>query len=129
MYAIDVVRKEECLEKISSPCLADGGYLCVKGKMSVISNAGQGNLECLWKSKPLNINSSEKKNLSAISLKTDTPLKLTVSGKFGRKVLRVDKKNYLKKVNLTSNEFAFSLEGEQLQISEINLKYKNIGGV
>ena len=62
MYAIDVVRKEECLEKISSPCLADGGYLCVKGKMSVISNAGQGNLECLWKSKPLNFNSSEKKN-------------------------------------------------------------------
>ncbi|MBE5749300.1 MAG: hypothetical protein E7346_00355 [Clostridiales bacterium] len=130
MYAIDVVRKQEYLEKVSSPCLADGGYLLVDGKMRVMSNGeGTRSLDCVWQSKALDFGSSKKKNLSEISLKTDTPLKLTVSGRFGEKVFKVKKGHNLKKVNLTSDEFSLSLEGEQIRIDEINLKYRDMGGL
>ena len=128
LYAVDLLSGDEYLEQISSPCVADGGYLLVDGKVCYITvGESQTVKNCKWVSKPINFSSAKKKNLSEITLNTETPVKLTVSGGFGKKALVFKKGQGVKKVNLTAQEFVFTLDGQKIEVNEIGLKYRETG--
>lgn len=128
LYAIDLASGREYVESISSPCIADGGYLCLDNQIRVISqHGGEATNDCSWESLPIDFNLASNKNLSEIALRVENPIKLAVTGNFGQKIFGLKSGLNLKKVNLTSDEFCIKFYGGQTVVKEINLKYRKTG--
>ena len=111
IFVYDTITKESYFTTALTNGYADGGYYALTDDYAV-GRLVYGTAESYeWQSVTTDLGSDAEKTLYKISLKTLSPLTLTVSGDHSKRTIKTDKGYKSVRLNLKSKEFSFKLNG------------------
>lgn len=112
IFVYDTVTDSSYFISADADCYSDGGYYAVTDGYAVgkLELASADSYE--WQSVNTDFGSDAEKTLYKISIKTLSPLTLTVKGDYGTRLIKVDGGYKSVRLNLKSREFSFKLNGD-----------------
>lgn len=129
LYVYDTTTCEDYLIGAQSSVVCDGGYITDSdGKtLYMMDDNGQPFGELFWQSKSFDFGVPYGKQLAEISLYTSADCTFTVNGEFGEKKFFLKKGYSIRRLNLPSRKFSFTLstatEGG-FYVRDLKLKYR-----
>jgi hypothetical protein len=111
LFVYDTGTEESYFTTALTGGYVDGGYYALTDGYAV-GRLGYGTAQSYeWQSVATDLGSDAEKTLYKISLKTLSPLTLTVTGDHGRRTIKTDKGYKSVRLNLKSKEFSLKLNG------------------